>query len=122
MVIADGAFDPLHVGHVWYLREAAKLGRPLVVNIAPDEAIRAKGREPFQGRSERMLTVMALGMVDRVVSEPLAKLILDRTPRYVVKGPDWKDKLPADVLQACQDVGAEIRYTDTESKRSSERL
>lgn len=93
-----------------------------MVNIAPDDAIREKGREPFQTRSERMLTVIALGMVDRVIAEPLDRAIRERAPRYVVKGPEWRDCLPDDVLAATQAVGAELVFTDTREKSSTERL
>lgn len=122
MVLADGVFDPLHVGHIWYLREAAKLGRPLFVNVAPDDAILAKGRKPFQNRTERMLTVMALDMVDNAYGMDLPEIIRTMHPHMLVKGKDWRDKLPDAVLAACQAVGAEIRYTDTQERTSTERL
>jgi cytidyltransferase-like protein len=105
VTLADGCFDPVHIGHIKYLRSAAALGRPLVVNIAPDEAIIAKGRQPFQHREERAQTILALDMVDRVCQQPLASAIRDLKPRYVVKGAEWRDRLPEDVLAAAQDVG-----------------
>src|SRR5256885_1341715 len=122
MVLADGCFDPLHLGHIRYLRAAAALGRPLVVNLAPDEAITAKGRGPFQLREKRMAMVLALDMVDHVIAEPLMAAILARKPQIVVKGSDWRGRLPAEIRQACQIVGAEIHYTDTQDRTSTERL
>src|SRR5438094_738945 len=56
-VLADGAFDPIHAGHLRYLQTAARYGTRhglrLLVRVAPDEVIRAKGREPFQTQQER---------------------------------------------------------------------
>jgi cytidyltransferase-like protein len=122
MVLADGCFDPLHCGHLKYLRAAVALGRPLVVNIAPDEEIVAKGRQPFQNRDERAQTILALDMVDRVSVNALATAIRELKPRYVVKGAEWRGKLPEDVLAAAQDVGASIAYLEIREKTSSERL
>jgi len=123
MTLADGCFDPLHWGHLQYLLVAAHLDGPLVVHIAPDEAIRAKGREPFQSRQERAMTVLALGCVDRVRMWPsLAFAISEEKPRYLVKGAEWRGRLPDDVLNACRSCGVEIVYTDVNAKRSRERL
>jgi cytidyltransferase-like protein len=45
IILANGNFDLLHVGHVRYLRGAKELGGRLVVAINSDESVRAlKGR------------------------------------------------------------------------------
>ena len=41
IVLANGNFDLLHVGHVRYLRGAKELGGKLVVAINSDESVRA---------------------------------------------------------------------------------
>jgi glycerol-3-phosphate cytidylyltransferase len=122
-VLADGCFDPLHYGHVRYLVAAAACGPPLIVRVAPDSAITAKGRTPFQSQDERARTVLAIGVVDRIAThETLALAVLDVHPKYLVKGEEWRGKLPEDVLTACQAIGTEIIYTDTQERSSSERL
>ncbi len=122
MILADGCFDPLHVGHIAYLREAALWGRPLMVNVAPDTEIWAKGREPFQTRQERAVMMLALDMVHQVKCEDLAEAIRMLHPTVLAKGPDWRGRLPADVLAACQEVGTQIRYTSTQERSCRERL
>ncbi len=122
MTLADGCFDPLHVGHVRYLREAAQLDRPLFVTIADDDAIRAKGRTPFQSRDERAEVIFALDMVDGVRVLALPEAIRALRPKYLAKGLDWMGKLPADVLEACHETGTEIVWTDTLGRSSAERL
>lgn len=122
MTLADGCFDPAHCGHLDYLIAAAALGRPLVVNIAPDSAIYAKGRRPYQTREERARFIFALDCVDRVICQDLAEAIRTLKPTVLAKGPDWRGRLPVDVFVACQDTGTEIHYTDTQAKTSRERL
>ena len=125
MVLADGCFDPLHVGHIAYFRQAKEksfAGCPLVVNIAPDAAILAKGRRPFQTQIERAELVLALGIVDRVTCYDLAEAILTLKPTYLAKGDDWVGRLPDAVRDACQRVGTEIIFTNTTFRPSSERL
>lgn len=123
LILADGCFDPLHVGHLAYLRVAARLGDELVVNVAGDDVIRAKGRQPFQLLQERMDLIRALPMVSRVVSKPTLRwAIEDLRPAVLVKGGDWKGRLPADVLTACERHNVSIVYTDTVGRSSAERL
>lgn len=67
VVATSGYFDPLHVGHIEYLREAKKLGDKLVVIVNNSEqAIMKKGFE-FMPLKERMEIVKALGFVDKVI-------------------------------------------------------
>jgi cytidyltransferase-like protein len=122
MVLADGCFDPIHCGHLAYLRAASTWGRPLVVNIAPDSAIYEKGRRPFQTRQERAQLILSLDMVDGVRCDDLAAVVRTLRPTWLVKGPDWRGRLPVEVKQACHDVGCEIGYTETQRRTSRERL
>ncbi len=47
IVLANGCFDLLHVGHIRYLRGAKSLGGKLVVAMNSDESVsRLKGRGP----------------------------------------------------------------------------
>jgi D-glycero-beta-D-manno-heptose 1-phosphate adenylyltransferase len=121
-VLADGCFDPLHVGHLAYLQAAAKLGR-LYVQIAPDSAIRAKGRESFQTQMERRRTVQELECVlFAVTHSSLEAAIRFLRPDVLAKGRDWLGKLPGEVVAACREVGTVIVYTDTQERTSTERL
>lgn len=123
LVLADGVFDPLHVGHVRYLQYAAGLGRRLVVNVAPDAVIRAKGRQPFQTCQERAETLNALTCVDSVVTfDTLQEALIILQPRLLVKGSDWRGRLPSIVVTVCREEEIEIVYTDTQSRSSTERL
>src|SRR5437762_11414423 len=69
IVLANGCFDVLHVGHVRYLEEARRLGDVLFVGINADAAVaRLKGRgRPLMPADERAEMLAALRAVDHVV-------------------------------------------------------
>ncbi len=69
LVLTNGCFDLLHVGHVRYLQAARKLGDALLVAINSDDSVRAlKGAgRPIINQEERAEIIIALGCVDYVV-------------------------------------------------------
>jgi D-glycero-beta-D-manno-heptose 1-phosphate adenylyltransferase len=94
IVLANGNFDLLHVGHVRYLRGAKKLGGKLVVAINSDDSVRAlKGEgRPIMPAEERAEIVAALADVDAVVvfSElDVRGLIRELRPDIQAKGTDY---------------------------------
>jgi rfaE bifunctional protein nucleotidyltransferase chain/domain len=108
IVLANGNFDLLHVGHVRYLRGAKELGGKLIVAINSDESVRAlKGEgRPVMPADERAEIVAALADVDAVVIFPeldVRALILEIRPDIQAKGTDYTvDSVPErDVLVEC---------------------
>jgi rfaE bifunctional protein nucleotidyltransferase chain/domain len=94
IVLANGNFDLLHVGHVRYLRGAKALGGKLVVAVNSDESVRAlKGEgRPIMPAEERAEIVAALADVDAVVifSElDVRALIREIRPDIQAKGTDY---------------------------------
>jgi D-glycero-beta-D-manno-heptose 1-phosphate adenylyltransferase len=100
IVLANGNFDLLHVGHVRYLHGAKELGGKLVVAINSDESVRAlKGEgRPVMPAEERAEIVAALADVDAVVifSElDVRDLIREIRPDIQAKGTDYtEDTVP----------------------------
>jgi len=100
IVLANGNFDLLHVGHVRYLRGAKELGGRLVVAVNSDESVRAlKGDgRPIMPAEERAEIVAALGDVDAVVIFPeldVRALIREIRPNIQAKGTDYTaDSVP----------------------------
>ena len=66
VVIVSGYFDPLHVGHLEYLRMASQLGDTLLVIVNNDEQAKLKKGESFMNENDRMKIVAALKCVDEV--------------------------------------------------------
>jgi rfaE bifunctional protein nucleotidyltransferase chain/domain len=94
IVLANGCFDLLHVGHVRYLRGAKALGGRLVVAMNSDASVRQiKGEgHPFMAAEERAEIVAALSDVDAVVlfDEPnVCALIREIRPDVQAKGTDY---------------------------------
>jgi rfaE bifunctional protein nucleotidyltransferase chain/domain len=100
IILANGNFDLLHVGHVRYLRGAKELGGKLVVAINSDESVRGlKGEgRPVMPAEERAEIVAALADVDGVVifSElDVRALIREIRPDIQAKGTDYTvDSVP----------------------------
>jgi D-beta-D-heptose 7-phosphate kinase/D-beta-D-heptose 1-phosphate adenosyltransferase len=91
IVLTNGCFDLLHVGHLRTLEEAARQGEVLVVAVNSDESIRRlKGPDrPIIGQADRLRMLAALAMVDYVVlfDEPTpVELIKQLRPDVLVKG------------------------------------
>jgi rfaE bifunctional protein nucleotidyltransferase chain/domain len=94
IVMGNGNFDLLHVGHVRYLRGAKALGGKLVVAINSDESVRAlKGDgRPVMPAEERAEIVAALADVDAVVifrELDVRALIGEIRPDIQAKGTDY---------------------------------
>lgn len=94
VVLANGAFDMLHVGHVRYLAGAAALGDHLVVAVNSDASVRAsKGpRRPVVPEAERLELLSQLRIVDRLVlfdSRTVTPVLERLRPQIHAKGTDY---------------------------------
>lgn len=91
IVMTNGCFDLLHVGHVSYLEEAARLGDVLVVGVNSDQSVRRlKGpTRPVIGERDRAALLAALGCVDYVTifdDDTPHELLRVVRPDVLVKG------------------------------------
>lgn len=94
IILTNGCFDVLHVGHVRYLRGAKSLGGRVVVAINDDASVRnlkGEGR-PRMPAAERAEIVAALQGVDAVVIFPepdVRSLLRELRPEIHAKGTDY---------------------------------
>jgi len=64
-VMATGTFDLLHMGHIYYLREAKKLGDKLIVVVATDSTVRRLKHEPVNPEKIRLNLIKEIKAVDK---------------------------------------------------------
>jgi len=94
LILTNGCFDLLHVGHIRYLRGAKQLGGRVIVGVNADDTVRklkGEGR-PKVPAAERAEVLAALTYVDAVVifSEPDARALIRELRPYVhAKGTDY---------------------------------
>jgi D-beta-D-heptose 7-phosphate kinase/D-beta-D-heptose 1-phosphate adenosyltransferase len=94
IVLTNGCFDLLHIGHIRYLEKAKTYGNILIVALNSDQSVRMiKGPlRPIIPEKERAEVIAALDCVDYVTlfdeADP-EKLIANLHPDVLVKGGDW---------------------------------
>ena len=97
VVLANGCFDLIHVGHIRYLRGAKTEGDLLIVAVNSDDSVvslKGPGR-PFLNESDRAEVVAALEDVDLVVifeGETVASVIETLQPDVHCKGTDYTEE------------------------------
>ena len=126
VVLANGCFDVLHVGHVRYLTAARACGDVLVVAINTDRAVRqAKGPgRPMVPLEERLELIGALGVVDHVLAfdEPTLDATLRALrPDVHAKGTDYTiDSVPE--APTDRELGIEIAICGDPKDHDSSRI
>ncbi|HAV11929.1 MAG TPA: ADP-heptose synthase [Opitutae bacterium] len=116
MVMTNGCFDLLHVGHISYMQKAKALGDELWVLINSDDSVRAlKGpTRPIESESERAFCLAALSCIDCVVvfnTPRITEEIKLLSPDIYTKAGDYTiDTLHQGERQAFESVGTEIRF------------
>jgi rfaE bifunctional protein nucleotidyltransferase chain/domain len=116
IVLTNGCFELLHLGHVRYLTAAAELGDILVVGLNSDASVRhikQHGR-PLVPENERSEVLAALSCVDYVTifDAPTAEGLVEALqPEVYVKGGDYADRPPPEATVA-ESLGGEFRLVE----------
>ncbi|RLJ01875.1 MAG: hypothetical protein DRP10_02935 [Candidatus Aenigmatarchaeota archaeon] len=113
-VVASGYFDPLHIGHIRYLREAKKLGDKLIVILNNDKQAKLKKGRSFMPVNEREEILKSLEFVDEVVISKDEDLSVCKTlemlkPDIFAKGGDRTiDNIPE--KEICEKLGIKMVF------------
>ncbi|MGO8839360.1 MAG: adenylyltransferase/cytidyltransferase family protein [Limisphaerales bacterium] len=114
LVVTNGCFDILHLGHVTYLETARNCGDALLVGINGDAAtqqLKGPGR-PVNAEADRAAVLAALASVDGVcifADQTATKFLLAAKPDIYVKGGDYTlDTLNQDERRAVEQAGGKI--------------
>jgi len=125
VVLANGCFDPMHVGHVRYLAGAKSHGDFLVVALNDDASTRAlKGdRRPVMPATHRSRLLAALEMVDAVLvfsARDVSRILRAIHPACHAKGTDYTvDTVPERDVSASLGIDTVI-VGDPKAHSSSE--
>tara|TARA_Y100000592_G_scaffold46384_1_gene73632 strand:+ start:14730 stop:15191 length:462 start_codon:yes stop_codon:yes gene_type:complete len=112
-IMVSGGFDPIHVGHVRMIQEAAEYGIVMVIANSDDWLKRKKGFcfMPWRERAEILYAIKGVGGVyevddsDGTVCDALWKL----RPDYFANGGDRKkDNTPE--MDICENLGIEMLW------------
>ena len=121
VAMVDGAFDPLHRGHIEYFRAAvAQVDVPLLCNVASDRYVRTK-HAPLLPEDHRAAIVDAIRYISytHVNAFDTETILRQLRPRYYVKGKDWEGRLPPEQVEICATHHIGIVYLDTMLDSSS---
>ena len=126
VVLANGCFDLLHVGHVRYLSGAKALGGKLVVAMNSDSSVRrlkGEGR-PLMPEAERAEIIASLADVDAVLifdETDVRALIREIRPDVQAKGTDYTpDNVPEAALM--RSIGGKVVITGDPKDHSTTSL
>jgi len=126
IVLTNGCFDLIHVGHVRYLKEAKDKGDILIVALNSDSSVRklkGKGR-PLLNQEERAEIIASFSFVDYITlfEEPnVMKILLALEPDIHAKGSDYtKETVPE--KDTVKGYGGKIAITGGPKVRSTSRL
>lgn len=112
IVAASGYFDPVHFGHIEYLREAKKLGDRLIVIINNANQTKLKKGFEFMPFNERMEIIKAIRFVDEVFpsiddDKSVCKSLENINPDIFAKGGDrFSNEIPEEKI--CERLGIKI--------------
>ena len=126
IVLANGCFDVLHVGHVRYLEGARALGDLLVVGINSDAQVtvlKGAGR-PIMPEGDRAEIVASLEAVDLVTifAEPTVEgLLLALKPDIHAKGTDYTEETVPE-RAAVLSYGGRVAIVGDEKEHSTSQM
>lgn len=122
VVVTNGCFDILHVGHVRYLQETKKYADYSVVLLNSDKSVKLiKGESrPINNENDRAEILCALSCVDYVVmfDETSPRDLIDEIkPNVYTKGADYNmETLPeADIMKKNNTTVKFIKFVDGKS-------
>lgn len=126
IVLANGCFDLLHVGHIRYLGAARRQGDVLFVGINSDAAVRrlkGPGR-PVMPAGERAEILAGLRDVDHVLvfdEDTADRLVTSLRPHVHAKGTDYTvDSVPE--AATARAIGTEVAITGDPKSHSTRDL
>ena len=123
IILANGCFDLIHVGHVRYLKESKALGDRLVVALNSDRSMRrlkGPGR-PLMGESDRVDILAAFSAVDFITvfdEDNVESVLLSLKPHVHAKGSDYTEETVPE-REVVRSYGGKVAITGGPKVRST---
>lgn len=111
IICVSGGFDPIHIGHVRMIQDAAKLGHVIVIANSDEWLVRKKGYAfmPYEERQEILYAIK--GVVDVVEAEDdddtVCKTLRYLNPHIFANGGDRGDKNTPE-MAICKELGIQM--------------
>ncbi len=127
IVTTNGSFDLLHVGHLRFLRRAAKLGDALIVLLNSDGSIRKlKGPTrpilPQRARAEMLAELRCVSYVTIFHEDNPLRLLRRLKPDLHAKGGSWKPERLASERKLVESWGGRLKLFPMVGEHSTTRL
>ena len=116
IVLTNGCFDLLHPGHIYFLRQAAKLGSQLWIALNGDESVRElKGpKRPILPEAFRAFSLAALDCVAGIFTFQAVRLVSEieafKPDIYAKAGDYTLDTLAREERHALDQAGSQIKF------------
>jgi rfaE bifunctional protein nucleotidyltransferase chain/domain len=128
LVVTNGCFDVIHIGHIRYLQAAAQRGDLLLVGVNSDQAVRmlkGQGRPIFPAaeRAEMLAALECVGAVCIFPGMRATRFLAKAMPAVWVKGGDYTlEKLDSTERETVRKAGGEILLMPVTPQRSTTRV
>ena len=126
IVLANGCFDLIHIGHIRYLKEAKQRGDILVVALNSDssvEKLKGHGR-PFLKEKERAEIISSFYFVDYITifdEENVEKILQALKPHVHAKGSDYTEETVPE-KETVKGYGGEVAITGGPKVKSTSEI
>ena len=122
IVLVHGVFDAIHIGHLWYFKNAKKFADKLIVSVTTDKYVNKGPGKPIFDINQRVELLKSINIIDEVVisnNKTAVEVIKKIKPDFYIKGSDYKNinSDPSNQIKtekkAVEQVGGKLIFTDT---------
>jgi rfaE bifunctional protein nucleotidyltransferase chain/domain len=126
--LIHGVFDVIHIGHIWYFKNAKKLVDSLFISVTSDEYVNKGPGKPIFDIHKRVELLESFNFFEKVIiskNQTAVEVIKKIKPDYYIKGQDYrnlKNDLSKQIIEekkAVESFGGKLTFTDTPLYSSS---
>ena len=120
--LVHGVFDAIHIGHLWYFKNAKKLVDKLIVSVTSDKYVNKGPGKPIFDINKRVELLESINIIDEVIishNKTAVEIIKKIKPDFYIKGGDYRDLKsdPTDQIKVekkvVESVGGKLVFTNS---------